>query len=141
MADRPHQIALRYLGVPFRHRGRSARGLDCVGLLAVVAQELGIDVRDQRLYGREPTGTLLSQVFRDHLGTPKPPGAQLEIDDILLLQLRGQPLMGHAGLVVPHPYGLGIIHAYAEIGKVVVQRIDKRRRSQIREVFAWPGKL
>lgn len=139
--DRPHQIALRYLGVPFRHRGRTERGLDCVGLLAVVAQELGVDIHDVRLYGREPTAALLAQVFREHLGEPKPKGANLEIDDILLLQLPGQPLMGHAGLVVPHPYGLGIVHAYAEIGKVVVQRIDQRRRAQIREVYAWPGKL
>lgn len=139
--DLPHQVALRFLGVPFRHRGRTENGLDCVGLLVLVGRELGVDVRDVRLYGREPTSDLLGQVFRDHLGEPKPASSPLEIDDILVLQLPGQVRDGHAGLVVPHPYGLAIVHSYAEAGKVVVQRIDQRRRSQIREVYSWPRKL
>jgi hypothetical protein len=140
--ERPHQVALRYLGVPFRHRGRNpAVALDCVGLLVVVAHELGEEVRDVRLYGREPTAQLLGQVLRDHLGEPKPAGANLEIDDLVVLQLPGQPRDGHAGIVCPHPYGFGIVHSYAEVGRVVLQRIDARRRAQIREVYRWPSKL
>lgn len=142
MPDRPHQIALRYLGVPFRHRGRRpSSGLDCVGLMVVVAQELDFPVEDLRVYGREPTGEILQKLLLDHLGEPKDPGAPLEIDDVLALQLPGQPDWGHMGLVIPHPYGLGIVHAYAEAGKVVAQRIDARRRSQIRAVWSWPSKL
>jgi hypothetical protein len=137
--EQPHQIALRYLGTPFRHRGRTVSGLDCVGLVVLVARELGLEVQDLKLYGREPTGELLQGIFREHLGPPKPAGRPLEIDDVLLLQLPGQLDQGHAGLVCPHPYGQGIIHSYAEVGRVIVQRIDQRRRSQIREVYSWPG--
>jgi hypothetical protein len=42
------------VGLPFKHTGRSVRGVDCVGLIAVGLKEIGIDVQDRRAYNRAP---------------------------------------------------------------------------------------
>lgn len=138
--DRPHQIALRYLGTPFKHRGRTVKNLDCVGLLVAIAREIGMEHRDLKVYGREPTDDTLHRMLVDNFGPPvkRPP----EIDDVVTMQLPGQPRMGHAGIVAPHLYGQGLIHTAAKPGpdKVVLQRIDSRLRSMVREVYEWPVK-
>lgn len=46
--------ARKYLRVPFRHQGRSYRGLDCLGLLSMAFQDMGLTVRDRTDYSREP---------------------------------------------------------------------------------------
>ena len=43
-----------YIGTPFRHRGRSRLGVDCVGLGVLAYADCGVAVPDFRLYGREP---------------------------------------------------------------------------------------
>ena len=139
----PWQIAMRYLGVPFAHCGRSRRGLDCVGLMVLVGLEWGIDVQDSPYYGREPARNNNSFQLRDYLerylGPPveRPYG----VNDVVLMKLRPRFAPAHVGIVAPHEHGLGLIHSYGAIGKVVLQRIDERRHSQIIEVFQWPAKL
>lgn len=139
--DRPHQIALRYLGTPFKHRGRSIKNLDCVGLLVMVAREIGMPHTDLKVYGREPTGNTLRDMLRANFGMPVDRPA--EIDDVVTMQLYGQAAMGHAGIIAPHPYGQGLIHTAAKPGpdKVVVQRMDGRLKAMIREVYEWPVKV
>ena len=133
---RPHDIAMTYLGVPFQHRGRTRQGVDCLGLLVLVAIEYGNTVFDKAIYGREPWRDGLRDGLRAHCGPPvKRP---FEIDDILLMRLNPGEEPSHVAIVAPHPYGLGMIHTYAEVNRVVYHRIDKYRRRQIVEVFAWP---
>jgi hypothetical protein len=137
----PYEIALDLaeLRVPFLHQGRTIAGIDCTGLLVYIAEALGVPTDDPKVYAREPSGTLLRETLERHLGPPvsRPPG----VNDVLLMQLPGQAQIGHVGIVVPHPHGLGIVHAYAEIGRVVYQRMDQRRLDQIEEVYAWPVKV
>jgi len=38
------KIAAKYRNIPYKHRGRSLRGLDCLGLLIKFYQEFGIDL-------------------------------------------------------------------------------------------------
>lgn len=67
-----------YLGVPFRHQGRSARGLDCLGLLAVSLRDAGCKVSDRADYGRAPNvaemkaglDSRLIRVPKTHIRTP-----------------------------------------------------------------------
>ena len=62
--------ARKYLGVPFRHRGRSASGLDCAGLGWIAYRDLGIELPDVRAYGREPFKNGLMEGLRAALGDP-----------------------------------------------------------------------
>lgn len=138
----PWQIAERYLGVPFLHMGRSGRGLDCVGLIAMVGLQLGMDVQDCPYYGREPTGNNNSFQLADYLrmNLGEPVDRPYQPNDVLMMKLRPRFAPAHVGIVAPHPHGLAVIHSYGQVGKVVKQRIDERRHSQIVEVFQWPAK-
>lgn len=60
--------ARSYLGVPWRHQGRSrVRGLDCAGLIVVIGHDLGLHSHDTTDYQREPNGTLFVSHFREAL--------------------------------------------------------------------------
>lgn len=43
-------ILSKYLGVPFKHEGRSLDGLDCYGLLVMVYRDMGIELVDMEHY-------------------------------------------------------------------------------------------
>jgi cell wall-associated NlpC family hydrolase len=40
------EILKRYLGVPYKHQGRSMQGLDCYGLIIAIYADLGIKLFD-----------------------------------------------------------------------------------------------
>jgi len=40
------EIISRYLGIPFKHQGRTLDGLDCWGLIKLVYADLGFDLWD-----------------------------------------------------------------------------------------------
>ena len=44
------EITEKYLGIPYRHRGRSLKGLDCWGLVVLVYKDFGIDILDLKSY-------------------------------------------------------------------------------------------
>ena len=54
------KIASKYRNIPYKHRGRSLRGLDCLGLVVKFYQEFGIDLSDYDMkyekdwYKKEP---------------------------------------------------------------------------------------
>jgi cell wall-associated NlpC family hydrolase len=62
--------ALRLVGVPFLHQGRSVYGVDCIGAIALAASNAGLDperatgLKDTRDYGRAATPLLLDMVSR-----------------------------------------------------------------------------
>lgn len=131
-----YEAAMKYLDVPFRHRGRTPNGLDCVGLLVLAARDLGYIAQDKKVYGREPFNDGLREMLVNNNCVPVT--RPLQIDDIVLMKHRTQdPEPSHVGIITPHPYGLGIIHAYAAIGKVALHRLDALRKSQVVEVFQW----
>lgn len=138
----PWEIAQRYLGVPFLHMGRSSRGLDCVGLLVMVARHLGMDVQDSPHYGREPTRNNNSFQLADYLrlNFGNPVDRPYQPNDVLMMKLRPRFAPAHVGIVAPHRHGLAVIHSYGQVKKVVTQRIDQKRHEQIVEVYQWPAK-
>lgn len=138
----PWEYAAAYLGVPFVHMGRSRKGLDCVGLLVLVARDMGLEVEDSPYYGREPARNNNSFQLQDYLrrALGEPVDRPYQPNDVVVMKLRPRFAPAHVGMVAPHPYGLSLIHSYGEAGKVVRQRIDERRASQIVEVYQWPAK-
>lgn len=135
----PWEIARTFEGVRFVHRGRSRRGIDCVGLLVMVARQLGITLTEPETYGREPARNNNSFDLRWYLekNLGPPVDRPYQPNDVVMMKLRPRFDPAHVAMVAPHPYGLAIIHTYGEIGRVVYQRIDDRRHQQIIEAFSW----
>lgn len=124
--------ARRYLGVPFRHRGRTPAGLDCAGLVWRAYADLGLVLPDVRIYGREPhRNGLVNAVERAF-------GVQVERDpipgDVLLFRFDREP--HHLGIAGDYVHGgLSLIHAHGMAGKVVEHRLDDLWRGRIMAVY------
>lgn len=93
--------------MPFLHQGRTRRGVDCVGLVIVVLQELKLFDRsyDNRSYGRLPTCGLLDQ----------------EMDRALLRADRAAP-----GAVVGVRWSTELAHVAICTGETIVHAYEKR---------------
>lgn len=108
--------ARRYIGTPWRHRGRSVHGLDCVGLPRMVCVSLGISDYDLDTYPREP----ISSEFLDHFtrggGTRVPINAALP-GDLMLFREGRYPC--HVAILSERDGLPTIIHAHATRRKVL----------------------
>ena len=132
-----HKEAHKYIGVKFRHRGRTDRGLDCVGLVIRAAMDCGYNKYEEEefAYGREPDSGVLLDVLATHFGEPidGPP----EVNDVALIRLRSGLKPTHVGIITTHPDGLGIIHTHSRIHKVVYQRVSEEMKSLLAGVYRW----
>ena len=135
--------ARRFSGVRFMHQGRSAAGLDCLGLLMITAQTLNlrfadspVEVLDIPTYGTRPDVILLKQKLDTHL-TPIPLAEAVE-GDIVVLKVDGLPQ--HLALITDYPLQgeLGMIHAYAPARQVVEHRYDAQWRRQTYLAYRLP---
>lgn len=108
--------ARRWVGTPYRHQARlHAVGVDCGGLVVCVAQALGLPVRDHPPgYRRLPDGHTL----RAHIEGQCRRLTQPEAGAVVLMRWVEHPQ--HVGLLAPGRVAAwGLIHATAEIGRVV----------------------
>lgn len=136
--------ARAYIGVRFRHRGRSRLGVDCVGLGVLAYFDCGVEVEDFRLYGREPHRDGLVGRMTRALGEPVHVGAAplsaLQDGDVIVLRFNVQP--HHVGIVGQRDYGgttaLTLIHADGEAGRVHEQRLAPDMAARITHVFRRP---
>jgi cell wall-associated NlpC family hydrolase len=103
-ADRLIAAARTYLGVPWRHQGRSRLGIDCVGLLVCAARDCGIEVEDLAAYERVPDGRSLMRLLRRHCAPVSL--ADAAPGDIALM---GRPAT-HVGILTDGFSTLGLIH-------------------------------
>lgn len=114
-----------YLGVPFRHQGRSRRGLDCLGLLVCVARDLGMPEADNDMlnYGHSPDGGILKSALDaacDRVMVAAP-------GCVLLLSFTVAAGGQHVGIATD----IGILHAYAPCRRVVEASIPPEWQSRI----------
>jgi NlpC/P60 family putative phage cell wall peptidase len=108
------EIARGWLGTKFKHQGRvKGVGVDCIGLVAGVARELGIEFEDKLNYGRDPNGNELQSELERYL-TP----CGIVVGAVALFRIEKQPQ--HVGIISD----VGIIHAYAQSRKVVEHGLD-----------------
>jgi cell wall-associated NlpC family hydrolase len=136
-----HVAARAYVGVPWVHKGRKGSELDCAGLAARAARDLGWNVFDLRDYPRRaPNVGQLEAQIELNLGPPVARGPVaidlLMPDDIVSMRMSPKGRVRHVGIVGAHPQGgLSLIHTDSNIGRVVEQRIDADILSRIAGVY------
>lgn len=113
------EAARGWIGVRWRHLGRSRTGIDCIGLVLAAAAECGVEVPDPAPYPREPQGTRLVAGVAQHatrVASPLP-------GDVLVFRLG--PYGGHVGIAGIHPvHGQpSVIHAFARQGQAVCEQL------------------
>lgn len=129
--------ARKYLGVPFRHMGRTPKALDCVGLGWRAYHDCGVDLPVPRFYGREPYRDTLMQALIDALGQPITGEPQL--GDVGTFRFRDEP--HHVAIIGNAPYGgLTLIHADSSptVARVVEHRFDAWWLERLTAVFRRP---
>lgn len=86
-----------YIGTPFHHQGRGRfYGIDCVGLVICVAQDLRLSEFDYTDYRRMPDVTLFRSLLREHLDI-KPKNSAVLGDVLAFSYDRGR--LQHLGIV------------------------------------------
>jgi len=116
-----------WLGVPWRHQGRTRSGIDCVGLVVCVAHALHLSDYDSTGYSRRAQGQGFVEHFRSNMDSVAIPEARP--GDVLVFADQAYPC--HCGFLTErlgHPY---LLHAHAT------------RRQVIEEPYAgeWPDKI
>lgn len=129
--------ARTYLGVRFRHRGRSRNGVDCAGLGVLAYKDCGMELPDFTLYGREPHKNGLVGYMTAALGDPLPTGSLLQDGDVLVMRFDKEP--HHVAIVGTADYGgtqaLNIIHSDGYVGRVLEQRLTPDMSDRITHIY------
>lgn len=117
-------------GVPWLHQGRSRLGVDCIGLLIVVARALGLSDYEVDGYGRTPDADLMRrEAERLMVRTMHPqPG------DVLLMRFHRDPQ--HI-LILTEP--ARVIHAWADAGRVVEVNYPPSWQRRVVGAYQVPG--
>lgn len=123
--------AREWLGVPFRHQGRSRNGIDCVGLCVLSLRACGFPVDDVMDYPRDPDGRLLAGL-RERLGDPV---SGYGVGDIVVAAFPKRER--HIAILGDYVHGgLSIIHAWSGgPGRVVEVGFDNRWQARVRGVY------
>ena len=106
----PDDILSKYIGIPYKHKGRDLSGLDCWGLARLVYRDLGVELKEIEDYELE--GSVQDNAYVDKwikLNAPRP------YDIALFLNNKG--IANHAGIITPD---LRMIHASAGHGVSIV---------------------
>lgn len=127
--------ARSYIGTPFKHRGRTHRGLDCAGLIVKCYADLGSPIPDLALYGRTPFRDGLMEHVRS-VADDEIPISEMQPGDVAVLVFSKDP--HHLAIVGDDVYGgLSLIHADGgvTVSKVVESRLTEEKKKQIVAVF------
>ena len=110
MTDRQDIVteARTWLGVRWRHQGRTRFGIDCVGLIVVVGRELGLLDYDFGGYGRRPDKSFMSHFETNGTRVPR---ADRQAGDVAIFKDQNYPC--HVGLFGSKADRLTVIHARA----------------------------
>lgn len=129
-------VARTWVGVPFRHAGRSRAGVDCLGLAIAVAREAGIAAPDADGYPRRPSPRALAEGLRAHMD--RAPAGEAPRDGDLLVFAEPHPV--HVGVVEVDGAGRRwVIHAYAPARKVIREPLEGERLRRVVAAYRHRG--
>jgi cell wall-associated NlpC family hydrolase len=129
------------IGVRWRHQGCSRRGVDCIGLVGLVAAECEITrawldpLNPWKGYGRLPQAARIYQACAEFLRPVTPKGA-VQPGDLMLLKFEADPQ--HFAIVssIDPPY---MIHAYTQARRVVENGVNEMWRARWICSYAFAG--
>ena len=137
-------VARKYLGVRFRHQGRSKEeGLDCLGLLICISHDLGLNWQPhlqrkmcERDYSHTPNQAYLKDSLEMFLApsearTPQPA-------EVVLMNVEGR--VQHLGVLAQQENNkrLTLIHAYAPTRKVVEHHLNTQWEKAVMARYVLP---
>ena len=128
--------ARQWLGVKWRHQGRTRGGVDCIGLVVKVAHGLQLSTFDVSNYSVQSVDETLRDGCRQHL--VEIPVTQMAPGCVAVMRFGSQR---HIGILGDYPAGgLSLIHSYAQAPRKVVEvRLDPIWRGRIMAAFRFPG--
>ena len=121
--------ARNYLGVRYKHQGRTRFGLDCLGLVVRVAHDLSLSNEDSTDYGSVPDGKRLMREMDARLDITM----NAKPGDVLLMRFDKNPQ--HLAIMTDK----GIIHSYAQVRGVVEHRLDDEWAKRIVRSYSFRG--
>lgn len=133
----------QYLGTRWVHQGRSRSGVDCVGLLVLVARDLGIPHQDVRNYDRRPAEGQLERILGEQLVAI--PRHEVRIGDVVALEDRQSRQVCHVGILTDGANPFGLLHAWLRMAErtqkrgVVEMRLDPDWQAKIRGRYRFRG--
>jgi len=153
--------ARTWLGTKYHHQGRlkkssrGAGGVDCIGLVIGIIDELGIEDgngnslvdADETNYSMHPENGRLVKSIQQHLR--QVPIEQMCVGDVLLFKTFKDPQ--HVGLLSEYPSGghahegaliqhFGLIHCNSSAGKVVEQPLTETWERMLTHVYRFKNK-
>lgn len=129
--------ARTYKGVKWRHQGRNrSTGIDCVGLIAMVAKDLKISDYDFTSYQRRANGDEFLTHFRSNL--PEVHVNDIEPGDVLVFA--DSKYQCHAGIMSYKHGRPHFIHSFAGTRKVVEQELCKKWLEKLTHAFKFMSK-
>lgn len=128
--------ARRYLEGPTRwtHRGRTIKGVDCIGLICGVADAFGVPYEDIDGYSRNPDGRFVEHVMK--FMTYRQPQT-LAKGCAVILRDAHQPC--HIGFITERHDRPYLLHASAPKRRVVEEEWDSFWESKFRCALDFPG--
>ncbi len=133
-------VAQSALGTRWRHQGRIiGHSLDCVGLIVVVGQKVGLLTPDQDElhYRRVPDGRQLHQLICQY--AVRKPWREHKPGDFVELRMDQGVMPCHLGILMEEEGELQIIHASVRRKKVVKHVFDDDMRHTVVALFSYPG--
>lgn len=121
-----YACAETWLGVPWRHQGRSRQGVDCAGLIICVGNELGLIGKPNEpfntpSYQRHAHGFKFLERFREQMH--EVPLGDTQAGDVLIFSEVQFPC--HCGIISGHYQTAKMIHAYNLQRKVIEEPLKQ----------------
>ena len=124
--------AREYVGVKYKHMGRTEKGLDCIGLFARVAMDFGLPVKDNDTYTKSPDSIEMEKGLLEHMEPVRKD--QLFPGAIIWIRFLRYPQ--HVALVTENGT---IIHAYERAGGVVEHNLTRPWIRRISKAYKMKG--
>ena len=128
--------ARSWIGVPYRHQGRTrAHGVDCLGLIVVVSHALGLSDYDTNNYRRDTIHATFLSTFRQEM-QPVPIPERSE-GDVLIFRQKRFPC--HCGILTMKNGVEHFIHAYGRRKGVFEEALPGEWQRRLTHCFRFRG--